>query len=330
MTSEMTERRAHEERSPEFINNVDAQYLALLQDILTNGKDSTDRTGTGTKKVFGRMLQFKLTEGFPLLTTKRVWFKGVKEELAWFMRGERNIRPLVQKGVNIWNEWPYQKYLEASGLSTQYRKYSEGWLAGMAKFVEQVKADESFAEQWGDLGPVYGYQWRHWKKRDGGEIDQLGIAIKTLRTNPDDRGTIVSAWNPEDLDQMALRPCHLEYQFGSTLQENGRRTLDCAMLQRSVDTFLGLPFNIASYAAFTEIMAKLTDHDPGNLIMFLGDVHLYQNHIEQAKLQLLREPKQLPVITLNPNLDNIDNISGDDIQIKGYDPHPHIAAPISV
>lgn len=307
------------------INKVDPQYLALLSDILENGAESTDRTGTGTKKVFGRMLKFDLNNGFPLLTTKRVWFTGVKEELLWFISGGRNIRPLVSRGVNIWNEWPFQNYLRKNNLEQQFLKYTPEWEEEMEKFVLRVKKNKKFAAKWGDLGPVYGYQWRHWKGPGRVEIDQLANTIDTIKKNPDNRRIIVSAWNPSVIDKMALPPCHMAYQF----QVEGDK-LNCAMLQRSVDSFLGLPFNIASYALLTHLVAKVTDKRPGELTLFLADTHIYLNHLEQVKLQLTREPRALPELSLNPNITNIDNISPDDIAVVGYNPHPNIPAPISV
>lgn len=307
-----------------FKNRVDEQYLALLDDILQNGVEGDDRTGTGTKKVFGRMLKFDLSLGFPLLTTKKVWFKGVKEELLWFIKGERNIRNLVISGVNIWNEWPFQKYLESKGLAKRYPKYSPSWKKKMDEFVDKIKSDANFAEKYGDLGPVYGYVWRHWKGR-GGQVDQLKKAIDLIKNNPHSRRIIVTAWDPSTLERVALPPCHLYYQF----QVIGNK-LNCFMLQRSVDTFLGLPFNIASYALLNHIIAKVAGKVPGELTMALGDTHLYLNHIKQAKEQLSRTPKALPKLILNPKLCDIDNIKTDWIEIEGYNPHPPIAAPISV
>ncbi len=306
-------------------NNVDLQYKKLLKDILQNGVKSKDRTGTGTQKVFGRMLKFNLSEGFPLLTTKRVWFQGVKEELLWFIRGERNIRSLVLAGVNIWNEWPYQRYLIANKLDKKYPRYTPQWKSKMDEFIEKIKANKSFAKKYGDLGPVYGFQWRNWKGRNGKEVDQLKSAIDQIKNNPDSRRIIVTAWDPTVLDEVALPPCHMSYQF----QVVGKK-LNCFMVQRSIDTFLGLPFNIASYALLTSIIAKVTNKIPGELTMMLADTHLYLNHIKQAKEQLKRTHRNLPKLVISSKLKDIDNINSDWIEVKDYDPHPTIKAPISV
>ena len=313
------------EGSPEIVNNADRQYLALLEDILANGTESKDRTGTGTRKVFGRHMHFDLSEGFPLLTTKSVWFKGVKEELLWFIRGERNIRDLVLKDVHIWDEWPFQKYLSAKALDGRYPKYTPDWEQQKELFIERVKNDAVFARQWGGLGPVYGYQWRHWQTRSGREIDQLAVAIDKIRNKPNDRRIIVTAWNPEDVDDVALPPCHLLYQF----QVDGDN-LNCVMYQRSVDTFLGLPFNIASYALLTSLIAKITDKVPGHLTLFLADTHIYLNHLEQVKEQLSRGPRALPRLVLEPGIVSLETISSELIRVESYNPHPPIKAPISV
>jgi thymidylate synthase len=319
-------RTKEQEQNPQVINHADRQYHELLRDILQNGRESPDRTGTGTLKVFGKTLNFDLAEGFPLLTTKRVWFHGVKEELLWFIRGERNIRPLVLKGVNIWNEWPFKRYLEAKGLDQIHPATTpEEWETRLDDFVKRVKEDEDFSLQWGDLGPVYGYQWRHWRTPEGKEIDQLADAIDLIKNKPESRRIIVSAWNPGDLEDVALPPCHMSYQF----QVDGDK-LNCMMYQRSVDTFLGLPFNIASYALLTETIAKITDKKPGNLTLALGDTHLYLNHLEKVETQLARDPLPLPKLLLEPSINDIDDIPSEAITISGYDPHPAIKAPISV
>ncbi|BCX14993.1 MAG: thymidylate synthase [Patescibacteria group bacterium] len=306
-------------------NEVDKQYLLLLQDILKNGKKSKDRTGTGTIRVFGRMLKFDLQKGFPLLTTKKVWFKGVKEELLWFLRGERNIRNLVISGVNIWNEWPFQRYLESRGLDKKYPKYTKAWEKEMEKFIEKIKKDKKFAKKYGDLGPVYGFVWRNFKGRGKKSVDQIKEAIRLIKEEPHSRRIIVSAWDPTTIKEVALPPCHLYFQF----QVEGKK-LNCFMVQRSVDTFLGLPFNIASYALLTHLIAKITGKKAGELTMALGDTHLYLNHIKQAKEQLKRKPKDLPQLVLSPKIKDIGNIKSEWIDIKNYDPHPAIPAPISV
>lgn len=307
------------------INRADRQYLELLEDILAKGFKSPDRTGTGTRRIVGRELRFDQSEGYPLLTTKSVFFRGVKVELLWMISGETSLRPLVQENVSIWTEWPYQNYLEKTGLAESLPKYSKHWEEGKKEFEEKVRDSEAFAEKWGDLGPVYGFQWRHWRTRNGGEIDQLAKAIDMINNNPHSRRIIVSAWNPEDLDAMALPPCHMQYQFfvvGDTLQMQ--------MYQRSVDTFLGLPFNIASYSLLQNMVAQVTGKKPGELVMHLGDTHLYNNHEAQAREQLSRTPKSLPVLKLNPEIKNIDDFTSEDIEIEDYNHHPHISAPISV
>lgn len=306
-------------------NSADLVYQNLLKDILKNGVKSKDRTGTGTIKVFGRMLKFDLSEGFPLLTTKKVWFRGVKEELLWFIRGERNLRPLALKDISIWNEWPFQKYLEAEKLDKKFPRYSPEWETKMAEFIETIKIDEKFAKRFGDLGPIYGYKWRNWVGANGKMVDQLAEAVKSIKESPDSRRIIVTAWDPSVLSEVALPPCHMEFQF----QVVGKK-LNCFMVQRSVDTFLGLPFNIASYALLTCIIAKVTNKIPEELTMALADTHLYLNHIEQAKEQIKRKPKALPKIKISSKLKSIDDIESDWIEVIGYDPHPVIKAPISV
>lgn len=306
-------------------NTADSQYQALLKDILKNGTTGKDRTGTGTKKVFGRMLKFDLSKGFPLLTTKKVWFHGVKEELLWFIKGERNLRSLVLKNVNIWNEWPFQRYLVDKKLDKKYPKYTTEWKEEMDKFISRIKEDEKFSKKYGDLGPVYGFQWRKWKGRGKNTVDQLAKAVEDIKKNSDSRRIIVTAWDPSVLSDVALPPCHLYFQF----QVIGKK-LNCFIVQRSVDTFLGLPFNIASYALLTEILAKVTGKIPGELTMALADTHLYLNHIKQAKEQIKRRPRPLPKLVISSKLKNIDNIESEWIEVKDYNPHDTIKAPISV
>lgn len=319
------ERILGKENQENLINNADGQYLNLLRDILENGTESTDRTGTGTLKVFGRQLKFDLSEGFPLLTTKKVWFKGVKEELLWMISGEQNIRPLVLKDVHIWDEWPYQKYLEKTGMADKLPKYTPEWKEKQNEFIEKIKTDKKFAQKHGNLGPVYGYQWRHWKARDGKEIDQLANAVDTIKKNPDSRRIAVTAWDPQDLGNVALPPCHLYFQF----QVNGEK-LNTFMVQRSVDSFLGLPFNIASYALLTGLIARMTGKVPGELTMALADTHIYLNHLDQVRLQLTREPRHLPRLILDDWYNSFEEITSGRIRVEGYDPHPAIEAPISV
>jgi thymidylate synthase len=262
------------------------QYLDLLSHILEQGRPKNDRTGTGTLSVFGHLSRYDLAEGFPLLTTKKLHFKSIAYELLWFLRGESNTRYLKEHGVSIWNEW----------------------------------ADEN-----GELGPVYGHQWRHWPATGGKEIDQISAVIDQIRKSPDSRRLIVSAWNVADLPRMALAPCHMMFQF---YVQEGR--LSCQMYQRSADVFLGVPFNIASYALLTQMIAQVTGLQPGEFVHTLGDAHLYLNHIDQARLQLTREPRPLPVLRLNPSVRSIDDFTFEDLVLEGYQPHPHIPAQVAV
>ena len=269
-------------------------YLALLRDVLENGTVKMDRTGTGTRSVFGRQVRFDLADGFPLLTTKKLHLRSIIHELLWFLRGETNVRSLNEHGVTIWDEW----------------------------------ADED-----GELGPVYGAQWRRWRaaapagsdSTEPVEIDQLARLVDQIRTEPDSRRLILSAWNVGELDAMKLPPCHLLFQFNVQ-----REKLHCAMTMRSCDVFLGLPFNIASYALLTMMMAQVTDLVPGDLIVSLGDTHIYRNHFEQVREQLTREPRPLPTMKLNPAVKDLFEFAYSDFELEGYDPHPKISAPIAV
>lgn len=299
------------------------QYLELLKDILKNGTESIDRTGTGTKKVYGRMLKFDLEKhGFPLLTTKRTWFKGILVELLWLVSGNTNIRPLVTQGVNIWNEWPFQNYLKAN--NKKLKPNSDKWNEEISKFVEKIKTDTKFAKKWGDLGPVYGKQWRAWKSKNG-NIDQLAEAVDKIKNTPNDRRIIVNAWNVGDVPSMALPPCHMMYQFGVT---DGK--LNLGMYQRSVDTFLGLPFNIASYALLLVMVSNITNLTPGELTIFGWDTHLYVDHLKQAKLQSSRKPYKFPTVKIKRKVKNIDDFKFEDFELIAYKHHEHISAPISV
>jgi thymidylate synthase len=262
------------------------QYLDLLNDILENGVKKDDRTGTGTLSVFGRQLRFDLQKGFPLLTTKKLHIRSIIHELLWFLSGDTNIKYLQENGVTIWDEW----------------------------------ADEN-----GDLGPVYGAQWRSWKGADGRTIDQISEVIEQIKTNPNSRRLLVNAWNVAEIDKMKLPPCHYAFQF---YVADGK--LSCMWQQRSVDTFLGLPFNIASYALLTHMIAQQCDLEVGELIFTGGDVHLYLNHIEQAKLQLTREPRPLPKLVIKRKPDSIFDYKFEDFEIVDYHPHPHIKAPVAV
>jgi thymidylate synthase len=262
------------------------QYLELMRHVLEHGMKKEDRTGTGTISVFGHQCRYDLEQGFPLVTTKKLHLKSIIYELLWFLRGDTNIKYLNDHGVSIWNEW----------------------------------ADEN-----GDLGPVYGSQWRSWPDANGGSIDQITQVIDQIKNNPDSRRIIVSAWNVGELDNMALPPCHAFFQF---YVADGR--LSCQLYQRSADIFLGVPFNIASYALLTMMVAQVTGLRPGDFVHTLGDAHLYLNHLDQANTQLARSPRALPTMTINPDRKDIESFVFEDFQLENYDPHPHIKAPVAV
>lgn len=306
------------------------QYLDLLKDIRDNGQTKDDRTGTGTISVFGRQLRFDLVDGFPAVTTKKLYMKSVIHELLWFLAGDNNIEYLVQNGVNIWNEWPYRNYVEqTTGKKVMPEDTrTDEWQQGMKAFIERVATDHAFAREWGNLGPVYGYQWRHWPDGKGGEIDQIQRAVDTIKNNPSSRRIIVSAWNVADIDEMAiagLPPCHTMFQFNV----RGNK-LDCQLYQRSADTFLGVPFNIASYSLLTAMMAQVTGLEPGEFVHTFGDAHIYLNHLDQVNEQLSREPLPLPQLVLNPDVKNIFDFKFEDIELRNYQSHPAIKAPIAV
>ena len=291
-------------------------YLDYLRDILENGRSHEDRTGTGTIRVFGRRLRFDLREGFPLLTTKRVWFEGVAAELLWFLDGGTNIRPLVARGVSIWTDWPLQRYREETGESVTKEE-----------FERRVVEDQAFADRWGDLGPVYGKQWRGFAGPER-TVDQIARLVEGLRTEPGSRRHLVSAWHPAQTDEMALPPCH--YAFQCFVEgEPGDGRLSLMWQQRSVDSFLGLPFNIASYALLTHMLARQADLVPHELIFSGGDCHLYRNHLEQVREQLSREPLPLPGLRLR-EADSIFEYGLDDLVLEGYEHHPALEAPIAV
>ena len=262
------------------------QYLKLLDRILTEGATKTDRTGTGTMSVFGNQMRFDMADGFPLLTTKKLHLKSIIYELLWFLRGDTNVHYLQEHGVRIWNEW----------------------------------ADEN-----GELGPVYGHQWRSWPDYNGGTIDQIQNVVDMIKNHPDSRRMMVTAWNPAEVEQMALPPCHCLFQF---YVAEGRLSLQ--LYQRSADTFLGVPFNIASYALLLQMMAQVTGLQPGEFIHTTGDTHLYLNHLDQARLQLTRTPRPLPTMKINPDVKNLFDFHYEDFQLEGYDPWPYIAATVSV
>ncbi len=309
--------------------HVDEQYLDLLQKLLDEGNEKTDRTGTGTKSFLGYQMRFNLEDGFPLLTTKKVPIKAIIHELLWFMRGDTNLKYLADNNVHIWDEWPYKAYLKKNNLPIPEIN-GEEWKTGMAEFVEKIKSDETFAKENGNLGPIYGYQWRSWPTPNGGHIDQLAQVIETIKKNPDDRRMIVSAWNVGQIEEMkiaGLPPCHCFFQF---YVADGK--LSCQLYQRSCDTFLGVPFNIASYSIFTMIMAQICGLKPGEFVWTGGDVHLYKNHIEQAKLQLTRRSdiRPLPKMKINPAKNKIEDFTIEDFELVDYNPHEAIKAPIAV
>ena len=294
------------------------QYLELLDKICREGVVRGDRTGTGTKGIFGYHMRFDLHDGFPLVTTKRLFLKGVIYELLWFFRGDTNIKYLVDNGVHIWDSDAFRYYNELCVRHGVLPVDKDTFLA--AAGVESPIEGYRF----GDLNNVYGYQWRSWPTGDGGAIDQIKRVIETIKHNPNSRRMIVSAWNVADVDSMALPPCHTMFQF---FVAEGR--LSCQLYQRSGDTFLGVPFNIASYALLTMMIAKECGLEPGEFVHTLGDAHLYLNHLEQAEEQLSREPRKLPTMVLNPSVSSIFDYTFEDFTLEGYDPHPAIKAPLS-
>ncbi len=303
------------------------QYLDLLSHIMETGNDKGDRTGTGARSVFGYQMRFDLSKGFPLLTTKKLPFNMIANELLWFLAGSTNIQPLLKNNVHIWDEWPYKSYLMQNGLAVP-KTDSPEWKEGIQAFTKQILEDDAFAKEYGELGPVYGYQWRNWPAPDGRHIDQIREVVEQIKNSPDSRRMIVSAWNVADIQEMTksgLPPCHCLFQF---YVANGK--LSCQLYQRSCDTFLGVPFNVASYSLLTMMLAQVCDLLPGEFVWTGGDVHLYSNHFEQVATQLERTPKELPTLWINPEVKDIFSFTIEDFRLENYNPDPSIKAPIAV
>lgn len=311
------------------------QYQELVRKILAEGHVKTDRTGVGTKSLFGYQMRFDLSQGFPIVTTKRVPFGLIKSELLWFLRGDTNVRYLLEHNNHIWDEWAFKRYVESPdyhgpdmtdfGLrAVADPDFNEIYQQELATFNERVLTDDDFAERYGNLGNVYGAQWRSWPLRNGETLDQISQLIDMIKHSPDSRRLIVSAWNPEDVPSMALPPCHTLFQF---YVHDGK--LSCQLYQRSADVFLGVPFNIASYALLTHLIAKECGLEVGDFVHTLGDAHLYLNHFEAAETLLSREPKPLPQLEID-DFEQFDQVSTDQIRLQGYEPWPTIKAPIAV
>ena len=308
------------------------EYLKLLNHIMQNGSEKDDRTGTGTKSVFGYQMRFDLNKGFPLLTTKKMYIRSIIHELLWFLTGNTNIRYLAKNKVHIWDEWPFQGYLNSNDLEKDFPMYSDSWKEKKKWFINQIKENEDFAKKYGDLGPVYGKQWRDF---DG--VDQISWVLKEIKKTKENkyyrssRRLLVSAWNVSDIQTLikgktsAPPLCHTMFQF---YVRNNK--LSCQLYQRSADVFLGVPFNIASYSLLTMMIAQITELELGDFVHTFGDAHLYNNHLEQTNLQLSREPKELPKMILNPNVTNLFDFKFEDFELKDYNPHPRIKAPIAV
>ena len=291
------------------------QYLDFLRHILDKGIEKQDRTNTGTISTFGYQMRFDLNEGFPLLTTKRVHLKSIIHELLWFVKGDTNIKYLVDNDVRIWNEWPYEKFKK----SEEYNNET------LEEFVLKIREDDAFADKYGDLGPVYGHEWRHFDGPNDIFRDQLGWVIEEIKRNPDSRRLIVSSWNPTLIDKMALPPCHTLFQFYVI-----NNKLSCQLYQRSADAFLGVPFNIASYALLTMMVAQICDLELGEFVHTIGDAHIYLNHFEQVNKQLAREPRSLPKMIINKNVKNIEDFKFEDFELTDYNPYKGIKAEVAV
>ncbi len=294
-------------------------YLDLLRHVLDHGLRKQDRTGTGTLSVFGYQMRFDLQQGFPLATTKKVWFRGLAQEMLWFLSGSTNIKPLVDQGISIWTDWPLKNFLEAAGESIPPSD-SDAWVTLKKDFEARIRADDAFAGQYGDLGPVYGRQWR-----DFGGVDQIARVITSIKTNPDSRRHIVNAWNAAEIDRMALPPCPAFFQFYV-----GHGALSCQLYVRSNDLFLGAPFNIAQYALLTHLMAQQCDLDVGELVYVIGDAHVYLTHLDQVREQLSREPYPLPTLNIKRKPPSIFEYHYEDFEVVNYDHWPAIKAPVAV
>lgn len=297
------------------MSHPEQQYLDLLHTLLTAGDRREDRTGVGTRAVFGHTLRFDLAEGFPVFTTKRIFWKTAFKEMLWMLSGGRNIRDLLTQNVHIWTDWPLKRYRESTGETISQET-----------FEQRLLDDADFAQRWGDLGPVYGWQWRRWKAADGHEIDQIQELIDGLKQNPASRRLLFEGWNVGELDAMALPPCHKTYQF--FVSSEGR--LSAALMQRSADAYLGLGWNIANLALLTHLLAEQCGYSPGGIVWFGCDVHLYSNHQEQARLQITREPRPLPRLLIRRQPGSLFDYTIDDLDLEGYDPHPHIPADVAV
>ena len=290
------------------------QYLDMCQYILENGQDRDDRTGTGTRSVFGYQTRYDLTDGFPLLTTKKMFLRPIAEELLWFIKGDTNIKYLVDRNVKIWNEWPYEDFKKSEDFNGET----------LEEFVEKIKNDDDFAKKHGNLGPVYGAQWRNFNNEG---TDQLVKLIDSLKNNPFSRRHIISAWNPSQVDEMALPPCHTLMQF---YVSSDKKYLSCQLYQRSADTFLGVPFNIASYALLTCMLAQVCGYEPKEFIHTIGDAHIYKDHFDVVKTQIEREPLPLPHLVLNKDIDNLFDFKIEDIKLEGYQSHGPLKGKVSV
>ena len=290
------------------------QYLDMCRYILEHGEDRPDRTGTGTRSVFGYQTRYDLREGFPLLTTKKMYLRPIAEELLWFIKGDTNIKYLVDRNVKIWNEWPYEDFKKSEDFNGET----------LEEFVEKIKNDDEFAKKHGNLGPVYGAQWRNFNNEG---TDQLVKLIDSLKNNPFSRRHIISAWNPSQVDEMALPPCHTLMQF---YVSSDKKYLSCQLYQRSADTFLGVPFNIASYALLTCMLAQVCGYEPKEFIHTIGDAHIYKNHFDVVKTQIEREPLPLPRLVLNKDIDNLFDFKIEDIKLEGYQSHGPLKGKVSV